>query len=56
MGSIGDEDLFQEKYLDGQPSDIYSIDSFSNYGSCTDIFAPRIRLRCLFSGTIYKKL
>ncbi|ORX41356.1 subtilisin-like protein [Piromyces finnis] len=40
VGAIGDEELYQEDYFNGQSSDIYSIASFSNYGYCTDIFAP----------------
>ncbi|OUM58334.1 hypothetical protein PIROE2DRAFT_48035, partial [Piromyces sp. E2] len=38
--SIGDEEIFQEDYLSAKSSHIYSVATFSNYGSCTDIFAP----------------
>ncbi|OUM70355.1 hypothetical protein PIROE2DRAFT_1493 [Piromyces sp. E2] len=40
VGSIGVKDIYKNEYLKVSPSDLYTFSIFSNFGECTDIFAP----------------
>ncbi|KAL6588303.1 subtilisin-like protein [Neocallimastix sp. 'constans'] len=40
VGSVGVQKVYKDKELKGTTEEIYSISDFSNYGNCTDIFAP----------------
>ncbi|ORX45638.1 hypothetical protein BCR36DRAFT_299439 [Piromyces finnis] len=49
VGSVGIRDLYENEYLKGSSSDIYTISNFSNYCNCTDVFAPGFVYAAYFS-------